>query len=82
MSKEFEEIVLKKLDLLDERTINTDKLMREIQLELKDTQEVVKYLNQSFTNSIMKLIEKLIRYLMPILLTKKRTGLMKKILFL
>lgn len=47
--KIMQETVLKKLDMLEERTSNTDKVVQEMQLELKDTQEVVKYLNQSFT---------------------------------
>ena len=45
MSKEFEKIVLKKLeklDALDERTKNTEK-------ELKTTQESIKKLNNDFT---------------------------------
>ena len=63
MSKEFEEIVLKKLeklDALDERTKNTDKVIEEVILkklekldtlesEVRANQESIKKLNDSFT---------------------------------
>ena len=39
MSKEFEEIVLKKLDTLENKTTNTDKVMQEIVLKKLDTFE-------------------------------------------
>lgn len=42
MSKEFEEIVLEKLNILDERTKNTD-------AEVKANQESIKKLNDNFT---------------------------------
>lgn len=60
MSKEFEGIVLKileKLDVLDERTQNTDKVIEEVILkkldtletEVKSNQESIKKLNDNFT---------------------------------
>lgn len=63
MSKEFEEIVLKKLDVLDERTqkmkIEMGDLKQEmkdinlrlgkLEIEVKDMDEVINYHNQSFT---------------------------------
>ena len=45
MAEKFEEIVLKKLDKLD----NLEKEMGNLKTEIKDTQEVVTYLNNSFT---------------------------------
>ena len=63
MSKEFEKIVLEKLEVLDERTkVDSQKLgnleievkanskkLSNLEIELKDTQEIVKKLNQDFT---------------------------------
>lgn len=70
MSEEFEEIVLKKLeklDVLDERAKNTDKVIEDVilkklekldaleyrmanfELEIKDTKENLKNLNNNFT---------------------------------
>lgn len=45
MSKEFEDIVLKKLeklDALEEKAINTDKTLQEVAKELKNTQKELK----------------------------------------
>ena len=59
MSKEFEEIVLKKLEKLDtiEKEVGSLKTtvgslktaVGNLEIEVKETQEVVKYLNQNFT---------------------------------
>ena len=64
MSKEFEEIVLSKLDalentvqnvvlnkldILDERTQNTDKELKNMQSDMKALKEDVKKLNDNFT---------------------------------
>ena len=42
MSKEFEEIVLKKLDALDKRTKNIETEVRDTRLELKETKQELK----------------------------------------
>ena len=57
MSKEFEEIVLEKLNTLDDRTKSTDKVIEDVILkkldvletEVKSNQETIKKLNDSFT---------------------------------
>ena len=64
MSKEFEKIVLEKLEALDKKTSNTDKVIQDVVLkklqvlddrtqntdkELKTTQEIVRKLNDNFT---------------------------------
>jgi len=64
MSKEFEEIVLKKLEVLENQTCKTDKVIEKVILkkldaldertrntdkELKATQESIKKLNDNFT---------------------------------
>jgi len=54
MSKEFEEIVLKKLNTLDERTKNTDKVIEEVILKKLDKLDVLerelKSINQRLDN--------------------------------
>ena len=59
MSKEFEEIVLKKLEKLDNLEVQVENLGKEVrslkttagklETEVRDTGEVVNYLNQNFT---------------------------------
>ena len=57
MSKEFEELVLKKLeklDVLDERTLNTDKKLEEVSEELKNTKAEVKVLSKKMEDTQAK----------------------------
>ena len=63
MSKEFEEIILKKLETIEIEVKDNKQLLRNLttkvesinqrlgnlEIEVKDTGEVVKYLNQNFT---------------------------------
>lgn len=53
MSKEFEELVLKKLeklDALEEKTANTNKTVQEISTELKNTQKEFKITQEGLEN--------------------------------
>ncbi len=60
MSKEFEEVVLKKLDSLENKTSNTDRVIQDVVLkklekldvleaEVKSNQESIRKLNDNFT---------------------------------
>ena len=42
MSKEFEEIVLKKLEVLDERTKDNSQKLGNLEIEVKDTKHELK----------------------------------------
>ena len=89
MSKEFEEIVLKKLENLELGLKDTNKIVKSldkrignVEIEFKDTNEVVKYVNQNFTKFDYEINKKSIFYLIHILLVKKKMKFIQKILFL